>query len=102
MVVSVGIWEEVKHWFASRLGVRLAGAHDRYLGLLVVVGCSKRALFQNIRDRFRQRILGWSSKLLSQAGKGSYLSRYSKSFVEGLGEGDEDFWWHNRGDKRVH
>ena len=44
---------------------QIATRHDKYLGLLVVGGRSRRMLFKNIRDRLQERIEGWNTKMLS-------------------------------------
>ncbi|KAL0451460.1 UNVERIFIED_CONTAM: hypothetical protein Slati_1124100 [Sesamum latifolium] len=56
VVVSGGLQGETKRRLAARLGMRLVNNHDRYLGLPVVAGRSRSALFHNIRDRFWGRI----------------------------------------------
>ncbi|KAL0336264.1 UNVERIFIED_CONTAM: putative mitochondrial protein [Sesamum radiatum] len=56
MVMSGRIGEEEKQRLANRLGVRVASAHDRYLGLPAVAGRSRHALFHNIQDRMWTRI----------------------------------------------
>ncbi|KAL0433613.1 UNVERIFIED_CONTAM: hypothetical protein Slati_2695600 [Sesamum latifolium] len=97
-----------------RVGWGLAWwAHDRYLGLPVVAGRSKWALFQNIRDRSWDRISGWSSRLLSQASKGVLIksvlqalptyAMFCFKLPDHLLKDSEktmrDFWWHDKGDK---
>ncbi|KAL0415892.1 UNVERIFIED_CONTAM: hypothetical protein Slati_3421100 [Sesamum latifolium] len=37
---------------AQVLRVRVADKHVKYLGLPAMVGCSKREVFQNLKDRF--------------------------------------------------
>ncbi|KAL0455645.1 UNVERIFIED_CONTAM: putative mitochondrial protein [Sesamum latifolium] len=107
---------EMKRWLASRLGVRMVDSHDSYLGLPAIAGRSRRALFQNIRDRFWTRISGWNEKLLSQAGKSvlikvvlQSLSTYAMScfrlphyLINEFESAAAALWWHNRGEKRVH
>ncbi|KAL0337594.1 UNVERIFIED_CONTAM: hypothetical protein Scaly_2034500 [Sesamum calycinum] len=51
------------------LNIRVEGRHDLYLGLLSVVGKTRRSVFQSIRDRVWNRINGWNERNLSQAGK---------------------------------
>ncbi|KAL0457688.1 UNVERIFIED_CONTAM: hypothetical protein Slati_0396000 [Sesamum latifolium] len=91
-------------------------AHDRYLGLPAVAGWSRKALFHNIRHSFWDRISGWNSKLLSKAGKGvlnksvlQSLPTYAMScfklldhLLHDMKKAMRNFWWHSRGDKRVH
>ncbi|KAL0438744.1 UNVERIFIED_CONTAM: putative mitochondrial protein [Sesamum latifolium] len=70
MVVGGHMPELRKTQLADILGVSLVPRHDRYLGLPARGGRSRGALFQGIRDWIWDRITGWNSKLLSQAGKG--------------------------------
>ncbi|KAL0409763.1 UNVERIFIED_CONTAM: putative mitochondrial protein [Sesamum radiatum] len=116
IVISGAVRDEEKRRLASRLGVRLVEAHDRYLGLPAIAGRSRRALFHNIRDRFWGRINGWNSKLLSQAGKGVLIKSVLQSLptyamscfnlpanlLQDMEKMMRDFWWHSRGDRRVH
>ncbi|KAL0345631.1 UNVERIFIED_CONTAM: putative mitochondrial protein [Sesamum radiatum] len=116
MVVSGGILGVVKDMLGALLRVKVIPRHDRYLGLPAMGGRSRQMMFQNIRDRCWDRIGGWNSKMLSQAGKGvlvkavvQALSTYamscfqlSVSLVWNLESMMADFWWHNRGDKRMH
>ncbi|KAL0386175.1 UNVERIFIED_CONTAM: putative mitochondrial protein [Sesamum radiatum] len=116
MVISGGVLLAVKHLLGAILRVRVVPRHDKYLGLPAVGGRSRVALFQNIRDRMWNRIEGWHSKLLSQAGKGvlikavlQSLPTYAMScfqlprgFLRSLESLMADFWWHSRGERRVH
>ncbi|KAL0287350.1 UNVERIFIED_CONTAM: hypothetical protein Scaly_2766600 [Sesamum calycinum] len=116
MVVNGGVLEVVKYFLGALLGVQVVSCHDKYLGLPTVGGQSWRSLFKNIRDRLRERIEGWNTKMLLQAGKGvlvkavlQSLPTYGMScFQMPMGLVPEleslmaDFWCHSRGDKRVH
>ncbi|KAL0444326.1 UNVERIFIED_CONTAM: putative mitochondrial protein [Sesamum latifolium] len=116
MVIRGAIQQEEKLRLARQLGVRLEMARDRYLGLPVVSGKSRKVLFQNIRDRFFTRINGWNGKLLSQARKGGLIKSVLQSLptyamscfrlpdylLQDMEKMMRDFWWHSRGDKRVH
>ncbi|KAL0355849.1 UNVERIFIED_CONTAM: putative mitochondrial protein [Sesamum radiatum] len=86
------------------------------LGLPAMAGRSRKALFQNIRDHFWDRISGWNSKLLSQAGKGMLIKSVLQSLptyamscfklpdhlLLDMEKAMRDFWWHSRGEKCVH
>ena len=43
--------------------------NERYLGLLVFVGQSRKKVFSYLKDRVWKRIQGWKEKMLSRAGK---------------------------------
>ncbi|KAL0460646.1 UNVERIFIED_CONTAM: hypothetical protein Slati_0691800 [Sesamum latifolium] len=79
MVVSGRVHEGMKQLLAGVLGVGLVGSHDKYLGLPAVGGRSRGELFRGLRDRVWERVQGWSSKLLSQAGRGVLIKAVIQS-----------------------
>ncbi|KAA3482534.1 LINE-1 reverse transcriptase isogeny [Gossypium australe] len=64
---------EEKGLVARILGVRSTNDPERYLGLPNMVGRRKKKAFQNLKDRFRQRIDNWSIRHLSQGGKEVFI-----------------------------
>jgi hypothetical protein len=50
-------------------GIPSTQRYDTYLGLPALIGKSKSAAFQNIKDRVWKRLQDWKLKFLSQAGK---------------------------------
>ncbi|KAL0374117.1 UNVERIFIED_CONTAM: hypothetical protein Sradi_3327400, partial [Sesamum radiatum] len=84
--------------------------------MVVSDGVPWPVLFRSIRDRMWDRIGGWNTKLLSQAGKSvlvktvlQSLAAYAMScfqlptrFLWSLEASMANFWWHCRGEKRVH
>ncbi|KAL0463003.1 UNVERIFIED_CONTAM: putative mitochondrial protein [Sesamum latifolium] len=54
---------------ATILGVGVKRKHDKYLGLPSVVGRAKRDVFEGLKDRCWQKLNGWATKKLSQAGR---------------------------------
>ena len=58
-----------RDFISNILGVSTPLNTRRYLGLLSLIGKSKRAVFGFLRDRLWRHLQGWQSKLLSQAGK---------------------------------
>jgi hypothetical protein len=42
---------------------------EKYLGLLHIMGRSKRHAFNDIKERIWKRLQGWKEKFLSQAGR---------------------------------
>ncbi|KAL0316498.1 UNVERIFIED_CONTAM: hypothetical protein Sradi_5528000 [Sesamum radiatum] len=113
MIISGRIGEEEKQCLANRLGVQVASAHDRYLGLPTVAGRSRHTVFHNILDRIWIRIAGWNRKMLSQVGKGVLIKsvlqalltyamlcfKLPEQLVRELETAMGDFWWHSRGEK---
>ena len=53
----------------QRLGVEIVKHHKKYLGLPPLVGRGKRKAFNRIKDKVGRKIVGWKSKLLSNAGR---------------------------------
>lgn len=51
------------------LGINQETRNDKYLGLPVHIGKSKKSAFAYIKQRIWARIQGWQEKLLSKAGK---------------------------------
>ena len=69
IVFSRNTSSEVRQSITNFLGIRETAAHDKYLGLPTVIGCSKRAVFSSIKDRIWRKIHGWNEQRLSRAGK---------------------------------
>ncbi|XP_012842424.1 PREDICTED: uncharacterized protein LOC105962657 [Erythranthe guttata] len=60
-----------KEIIRAALSMEVVDKHkqDKYLGLPLVIGKSKREVFANIRDRVWKRLQGWKEKWLSKGGK---------------------------------
>ena len=59
------IQEEIK----VKFGAQVIKQHEKYLGLLSLVGRSKRNTFNDIKEELKKNLAGWKEKLLSKAGK---------------------------------
>jgi hypothetical protein len=87
--------------------------NEKYLGLSVYVGRSKKKAFEYIKDKIWARIQGWIGRLLSKARKEVLIKAVaqaiptyampcfylSKSFCDELSHMIARFWW-NQQDKR--
>ena len=51
------------------LNIQSKDGFGKYLGLQAYFGHSKRAVFENVRERIESRMAGWVEQFLSQAGK---------------------------------
>lgn len=61
--------ESLKDRVKNGLEITMEGGAGKYLGLPEHFGRKKKDLFTGIVDRIRQKAIGWSSKLISTAGK---------------------------------
>ncbi|KAA3458179.1 reverse transcriptase [Gossypium australe] len=87
---------------------------ERYLGLPNMVGRRKKEAFQNLKDRFKQRIDNWCIRHLSQGGKEVFIKAVPqaiptytmayfllpKSLCAELESIIVKFWWQKRRGKR--
>ncbi|XP_017609583.1 uncharacterized protein LOC108455547 [Gossypium arboreum] len=109
--------EEDRQLVVHQLGVRSSTDSERYLGLPSLVGKKKKASFQALKDRLKQRIDNWSIRYLSQGGKEVFIKAilqaiptYSmacfllpKSFCVEMEGIIAKFWWQEgRGKKGLH
>ncbi|KAL0427354.1 UNVERIFIED_CONTAM: hypothetical protein Slati_2910200 [Sesamum latifolium] len=68
MVFSRNVEVEARSVLARALGVNVVSKHDKYLGLPLVTGHSKKEMFEGIKECIWKKLHIWSSKQLSQAG----------------------------------
>ncbi|XP_012847996.1 PREDICTED: uncharacterized protein LOC105967956 [Erythranthe guttata] len=59
----------VRHCVLNSSHLLGGGEHEKYLGMPVTMGKSRKDIFRFLQDRVWTRIGGWSEKLLSRAGK---------------------------------
>ena len=62
---SIEIKEEIK----TKFGAQVIKQHEKYLGLLSLVGQRKWNTFNDIKEKLGKKLAGWEEKLLSKAGK---------------------------------
>ena len=106
--------EDTRESIKGILGVQEINHYEKYLGLPSLVGRGKKASFNYIKERVWQKLQGWESKLLSQAGREVLLKSVIQAIptyamscfklpiglcheIEGL---MKRFWWGQRGDRR--
>ncbi|KAL0320265.1 UNVERIFIED_CONTAM: putative mitochondrial protein [Sesamum radiatum] len=116
VVFSKNVSKEVRDSLTNKLGIRWEERHDKYLGLPAVVGKSRKEVFSNIRDKIWNKIQGWNERFLSQAGKEILIKavvqaipayamgcfRLPVTLVNDIQCMISDFWWHNRGSRKIH
>lgn len=69
VVFSPNIKVQVQKQMLSALGISHIASSEKYLGLPVYIGKSKKKMFEYIKQKVWLRIQGWQEKLLSRAGK---------------------------------
>ena len=80
---------------------------EKYLGLPSLVGRNKKNTFNSIKDKLRNKLVGWKEKLLSKAGKEVLIKvvaqaiptytisvfKLPDSLCEDLTSMIRNFWW---------
>ncbi|WVZ57425.1 hypothetical protein U9M48_007811 [Paspalum notatum var. saurae] len=61
--------EKIQKSFLTELRITSLAINEKYLGLPVYVGKSKKSMFEYIKRKVWTQIRGWQEKLLSKAGK---------------------------------
>ncbi|KAL0430466.1 UNVERIFIED_CONTAM: hypothetical protein Sradi_0672600 [Sesamum radiatum] len=116
MTLSGRVAKSELHHLLGIQRVKWIAQLDRYLELLVVGGRSRSEMFNNIKERTVERIVGWNSKLLSQAGKGVMIASVIQAlptyvmscfklplfFLRSIESSATGFCLHCRGEKGVH
>ena len=69
VMFSANVREEDKQEVMNALNIPRETANERYLGLPVFIGKSRRKAFEFLKDRIWKRMQGWKEKMLSNAGK---------------------------------
>ena len=55
--------------YNKRFGAQVIKKHEKYLGLPSLVGKNKRNTFNEIKEKFQKKLVGWKEKMLSKASK---------------------------------
>ncbi|XP_050104776.1 uncharacterized protein LOC126584437 [Malus sylvestris] len=102
---------------ADCLGMNRVNYHDRYLGLSMYTGKSKKQTFAYIKDRLWKKLNGWRGSLLSNAGKEILIKIVAqavplytmqtfllpKTLCDELNKMVAQFWWGKEvGKRRIH
>jgi len=66
---SRNVLEADKNTICNMMGAKTVATHNRYLGLPVVFGRSKKVIFSFVKDRVWKKLKGWKERCLSRAGK---------------------------------
>lgn len=115
MTFSKGVCAAKKEQITQILGVNVVEKHDRYLGMLAIVGRSKKKIFSVLRDRIWKRINGWGEKTLSGAGWEVLIKAVLQSIpnyimscfelplylIRSLESAITNFWWSGGGKRKA-
>ena len=71
--------QEIRSEIKSCLSIVSEARSERYLGLPISIGKSKKAVFEYIKKKVWSRIQGWQEKLLSKAGKEILIKAIAQS-----------------------
>lgn len=102
--------EEIK----TRFGAQIIRQHEKYLGLLSLVGRNKRNTFNAVKEKLATKLAGWKEKLLSKAGKEILIKTIAQaiptytmscfkipnSLCDDLTSMIRNFWWGQKQDER--
>ncbi|KAE8681103.1 hypothetical protein F3Y22_tig00111342pilonHSYRG00154 [Hibiscus syriacus] len=70
---SSNVTETAKSEFCQVLDVAITNNVESYLGLPSIVGRNKRNAFLKLKEKFHNRVQGWSSRLFSMGGKEVFI-----------------------------
>jgi hypothetical protein len=70
-----------------RRGIQTPSYNEKYLGLLVYIGKSKKRMFEYIKKKVWSRIEDWQEKLLSKAGKEIMIKAVAQAIPTDLTKG---------------
>ena len=76
---SANVHDSIVSQICGTLDVNTIEDHRAYLGLPSHIRRKKKVVFSYIRDKVRQRLQGWHSKMLSQAGKEIFLKTVAQA-----------------------
>ena len=105
---------DVQQQIKNIFGAQVIRQHEKYLGLALLVGRSKRNSFNYIKEKLRKKLAGWKGKLLSKAGKEVVIKVVAQaiptytmscfkildSLCEEMTSMIQNFWWGQKRDKR--
>ena len=114
---SKGTKSNVKDAVLGELGIARESRNERYLGLPVHLGASKKKEFEYLKEKIWQRIQGWKERFLSKAGKEILIKAIAQaiptyvmgvfklpfSVCDDLTKLIRNYWWGvERGKRKMH
>ena len=106
----VDVQQEIKNMF----GAQVIWQHEKYLGLPLLVGRSKRYSFNDIKEKLSKKLARWKEKLLSKASKEVVIKAVAQailtyimscfkipnSLCDDMTSMIWNFWWGQKRDER--
>lgn len=117
MFISPNVRNEKRKRLMNALGIHVEMYEEKYLGLPLVLGKSKKDFFGNLRDRIGVKVKGWMERFLSKAGRGTLIKSIAQSIpnyamsyfalpkllLDDIRKLVSDFWWgQKKGEKKMH
>ena len=69
MFYSQNTPNDIQEEIQQRFGAQVIKKHEKYLGLPSLVGKNKRNTFNEIKEKFQKKLVGWKEKMLFKASK---------------------------------
>lgn len=71
--------QQVQQQILAELDIIQLASNEKYLGLPVYIGESRKQMFEYIKQKVWGRIQGWQEKLLSKAGKETMIKAVAQA-----------------------
>ncbi|XP_057441354.1 uncharacterized protein LOC130733241 [Lotus japonicus] len=111
-----GVTETVKRNLANTMNIQVWNSPGVYLGMPAVWGRSKTNSLQWIKEKVLNKIQGWKSSLLNQAGRETLIKavvqalpsyamsilKFPKNFCSQICSKIASFWWKGSKEKGIH
>ncbi|XP_012847034.1 PREDICTED: uncharacterized protein LOC105967016 [Erythranthe guttata] len=105
----------LKESICNILGFQVVDRHEKYLGMPVSMGRTRKEIFSFLRDRIWARIKGWGEKQLSNSGKEVLIKAVLQAIpsymmscfmlpvglINDLESAIRRFWWGNGNDRKM-
>ncbi|KAL9660376.1 hypothetical protein QQ045_025189 [Rhodiola kirilowii] len=116
VVCSSNVPDVLRREIVDKLGVNIVETHSNYLGLPLIFGNKKTALFRLIEEKLNRKVGDWKHKLLSTAGREVLIKsvlqsipvyamsvfKIPVSLCRKLVAEVMKFWWHNNKARGIH
>ena len=105
--------KQIKQEIVKILNIQSSAGFGKYLGLQADFGHSKKAVFEEVRERIENRMAGWAEQFLSQAGKETLIKAVAMAMpnyamgcfklpvgvCKDIEKAIRNYWWRGRGSR---